>query len=395
MRPEVWITGMGAVTAAGLGIEAIDRLLEREQGALTTPSGLGGHSGGVAPDPVCGPAGRRLDRSARLFLAACREAWSHAGLDRPAEDVRAGVIEGSSLGPMADLLADHAESLAEPRRRARPSRLTRFMAGAGGAVFAQEAGIGGPVFHLSAGSVSAACAIGEGFARIAAGTLDLAVVGGGEAPLHPEVVRTFAEAGVLAPADGEQACRPFDQRRCGTVLGEGGAAVVLESSAHARRRGAIPLARVVGYGFCTESHGLTAPDPSGRGVLRAATEALADDPTGPAWVKAHGTGTILNDRAELSALSVLLGPTLSTVPVVSLKSTLGHCLGASGAVEAVAVVLALRAGFAPATIGFGEPDPVLPACGVAPHRQPVRRGPVLLLSESFGGRCTALAIGPM
>lgn len=393
MTREVWITGVGAVSAAGDGCAALGALIREGRSGVRPLDELSGRPGGAcAPRPRCG-AERRLDRSGAIFRAACQEAWASAGLAELSAPRRAGLIEGSSLGPMCGVLEDHARTLDDPRERGRPSRLTRFMTGAGGALFAQQAGIRGPVVHLSAGSVSGTCAIGEAFERVRSGRLDLAVAGGGETPLHPEIVATFASAGVLSPtADALEPCRPFDRRRSGTVLGEGGAALVIESAEHAHARGAAALARILGYGFCAEAYDLTAPDPDGGGIVGAATDALDGIPAAElGWVKSHGTGTRLNDAAELRALFRILGTALADTPVTSLKPALGHCLGASGAVEAAAVVLALRDGIVPATLGHRQCDPDLPACRV-PLTSAARSGPAILLSESFGGRCAAIVL---
>jgi 3-oxoacyl-[acyl-carrier-protein] synthase II len=393
MSGQVWITGIGAVTGAGPGCAALRALLGDARSAVRPDEMLGGRPVARCAPPARDRASRRLDRGAALFRAACIEAWEDAGLDGRPSPARAGLIEGSSLGPMCGVLEDHARLLDDPRHRARPSDLTRFMTGAGGALFAQEAGIRGPVFHLSAGSVSSACAIGDAFERVASGRLDVVVAGGAESPLHAGILATFEAAGVLSRADAAgEPCRPFDAARAGTVLGEGAAALVIESEAHARARGAAALACITGYGFCAEAYDLTAPDPEGTGVREAIGAALRSrPPSSIGWVKAHGTGTVLNDAAELRALSLLLGPALASLPVTSLKPSLGHCLGASGAVEAVAAVLALRESFVPATLGYHERDEALPAC-LVPRAALRRGGPALLLSESFGGRCAALVL---
>ncbi|HKP29054.1 MAG TPA: beta-ketoacyl synthase N-terminal-like domain-containing protein, partial [Gemmatimonadales bacterium] len=281
-------------------------------------------------------------------------------------------------------------STAGDARRAR--RLIRFMPGAGGATFAQERAIGGPVLHLSAGSVSATVAIGEAFLMIAAGRLDLAVAGGGEAPLHGEIVGTFREAGILSD-DAEWPCRPFDLRRSGTVLGEGGGAVVLEAAEHARRRGAEPLAVLRGYSTVTDQCGMVAPDANGAGVASAVRESLVmSGGTWPTWIKAHGTGTRANDLAECRGLWTVFEDELDTIPITSLKSTLGHALGASGALEFVATLFAMREGLLPATVGTSMPDPALPPCDIVTSPREVETRDVLLLSESFGGRSAALVV---
>jgi 3-oxoacyl-[acyl-carrier-protein] synthase II len=292
---------------------------------------------------------------------------------------------------MADLLDAHAACAATgPSARG----ILTFMTGAGGAAFAQERGFHGSVLHVSAGSVSAACAVGEACGKIASGEADLAVAGGAECPLHPDVVDTFAAAGILAGArGGDPSCRPFDARRAGTVLGEGAAAFTLEAEDHARRRGAACIARVAGFGLTCEGHSMVAPDPEGAGVARAVMKALDEvSPAGIDWIKAHGTGTLAGDEAECRGLAAVFGDRLAATPLTALKPALGHCLGASGAVEMAACVLALRAGFIPATLGSEEPDPSLAKLRLvcAPERCETRS--VLLLSESFGGRSAALVL---
>lgn len=392
MSPAVWITGLGAVSSAGVGSDALAGALEDSRPRLERLEELGGLAAGRLPNAPRSPAARRLDRSGAFFLAAAEEAWAKAGLsDESDPRGRRALVEGSSLGSMADLL-DTAAS----RRRPRPSHLVRFMAGAGGSTFAQEHGILGPVVHVSAGSVSGMCAIGEAVRWIRNGRADVVVAGGADCPLHPSIADIFRSAGVLSAASDEPPCRPFDHRRCGTVLGEGAGVLILESESHARRRGAEPLALITGYGFASEDHGMTAPDPEGTGLAVAIRAALREARIGSvAWIKAHGTGTPLGDAAECRALARVFGDELSHRPVASLKSRIGHCLGASGAVETVAVVLAGRRTAVPATLGTRESDPELPSCDIVTEGRRADPGDVLALAESFGGRCAALLVRPV
>lgn len=389
----MWVTGIGTVTGAGGGLDPLRSMLREAGSAVAPVPALGGRPAAAASAPPSTPATRRLDRSGRLFAAACEAAWDHAGLSSATLRLdRCGVIEGSSLGPMADLLAEHRAA----RRlggAARGAHLLRFMSGAGGAAFAQRHGLAGSVFALTAGSVSAAFAIGEASLKLRLGLLDVIVAGGGESPLDPEIVDCFAAAGVLAPTGGGSACRPFDRERCGTVLGEGAGALVLERADHARRRGATPLALVSGVGTSCESFSPVSPDPSGAGVTRATCAALqGTDPGDLGWIKAHGTGTRLNDAAECRGLAAALGPALGHAWLTSLKPAVGHCLGASAAVETVAAVLALQDGLVPATLNTAGIDPELPRCDVATSVRETRRPAVLLLAESFGGRCAATVL---
>jgi 3-oxoacyl-[acyl-carrier-protein] synthase II len=268
------------------------------------------------------------------------------------------------------------------------------MTGAGGAALAQLHGVRGPVLHLSAGSVSAACAVGEAFQKISLGLLDVVIAGGAECPLHPEIMDSFRSAGILSEPDGGVGgCRPFDRRRNGTVLGEGAGVVVLEAAEHALERGARPRAIVHGFGLSCEAYSMTAPDPEGSGVAEAARYALGTMTSSEiGWIKAHGTGTRLNDAAECRGLAMLFGDTLPSTPLTSLKPAIGHCLGASAGVELVGTVHALERGLVPPTLGSDEPDPDLPAHSVATATRPAPKNSVLLLAESFGGRCTALVL---
>src|SRR3954447_3732916 len=390
MSDGVWVTGIGAVSAAGIGVAPLATMLVMGRRAVRPIPSLDCMPAGLAPTPPRNPAGRHLDRSARFFPHAGEEAFHDARLeDGHFDPRRCGVLEGSSLGALSDLLTEHSER----RSAARPSRLVRYMPGAGGAAFAQLHGVRGPVLHLSAGSVSAAYAIAEGVEKIRSGRLDLVIAGGAECPLHEEVLASFEAAGILGSRDpGDAACRPFDPRRQGTVLGEGAGVLVLESAEHASRRGAWPRAVIRGHGISCESYSMTSPDPTGSGVAEAAREALAGLGEAPGWIKAHGTGTRLNDAAECRGLASVFGQTLASIPITSMKPALGHCLGASAAVEAVGAILALQQGIVPPTLDSDQPAPEFPPHRVATLGCRPAVDAVLLLAESFGGRCAALAL---
>ena len=402
---EVWITGCGAVSAAGSGTAALEAALFADRPLVVLEKGTGPPVG-RAPDLPASRQVRRLDRSARLFLAAATEAWEDARLpDTAPEPCRCAVIEGSSLGPMCELIEESERAGAGrdadrpgPARRGRPFDLVRFMTGAGGSFFAQMRGVRGPVLHVSCGSVSSTSAIGEGASWVASGRADLVVAGGADSPVHPDVLELFRAAGILAYRDGAPAaCLPFDERRCGTWLGEGAGVVVLESADAARARGQEPLAVLAGYGLSCEPNSMTAPDPAGGGLAAAVREALgvraieAGVP-GIGWIKAHATGTPRGDASECRGLEAALGPAFADLPISGLKPLLGHCLGASGAVEAVAALLALRREVIPATLGTERIDRDLPACRVVTSPVPLKAPGALLLSESFGGRSAALVL---
>jgi len=393
---RVAITGVGAVSAAGVGAPAlIDMLLDGRSG-VRPDAALGGLPAGAAPELPPDRRTRRLDRAARFFAAAGEEAWTDAGLPAEPEDGdRYAVIEGSSLGPLGDLLSEHQAFIERgDTRPPSPLTLIRYTPGAGGSLLAHEHHVHGPVFYLSAGSVSAMVAIGEAYSKVASGMVDVALTGGAECPLQRDIAAAFLVSGILARDNGTPAaCRPFDRHRAGTVLGEGAGALVLESEEHALARGARILALVTGFGMACETTSATAPDPEGTGVAAAARQALGE--TGVqdiAWVKTHGTGTKLNDAAECRGLARLLGARLAAVPLTSLKGAVGHAMGASGAIESVAATLALGRGLVPPSCGTEEVDPELGPCRIAMGAERSDAGRVLLLGEGFGGRCAALVL---
>lgn len=334
--------------------------------------------------------------NARRVAVTGDEAWTDAGLPAEPEDGdRYAVIEGSSLGPLGDMLSEHQAYLERgDTRPPSPLTLIRYTPGAGGSLLAHEHQVHGPVFYLSAGSVSAMVAIGEAYFKVASGMVDVALTGGAECPLQRDVAAAFLASGILARDNGTPAaCRPFDRHRAGTVLGEGAGALVLESEAHALARGARIHALVTGFGMACETTSATAPDPEGTGVVAAARQALGE--TGVrdvGWVKTHGTGTKLNDAAECRGLARLLGARLAEVPLTSLKGAVGHAMGASGGIESVAATLALGRGLVPRSCGTKEVDPDLGPCRIAMRPERSEAGRVLLLGEGFGGRCAALVL---
>jgi 3-oxoacyl-[acyl-carrier-protein] synthase II len=393
MSTEVWITGCGAVSAAGRDSAALDEAVRTGRSGVRPLAMFGNMPGGAVAEVPGDRNSRRLDRAGQLFVAAAEAAWQHAGSpDNGTTPDRTGLIEGSSLGPLAASLESSA-SETSGRRRPRATDIVRLMPGAGGAAFAQAHGIHGPVLHISAGSLSATSAIGEAFDKIANGRLDLVVTGGAECPFHPSIVSRFVAAGLIDVGANATACRPFDSDRQHTVLGEGAGALVLESLEHAMRRGAHPLAVIRGYGVACEAHSMSSPDPHGRAVTMAAKQALGH--TGaPVWIKTHGTGTRPGDASEYEGLCGVFGSQLAGIPITSLKPLLGHCLGASGSVETVAAVLALQGGFIPPTLGTEDIDKDFPYCDVVTQTCAAPRGPVLLLSQGLGGRAAALVIAP-
>lgn len=392
-RDEVWVTGLGAASPAGIGCRALSALLHERRSAVGPGNG-GPWRVGQCPALPADATTRRLGRDGRLFVIAAEEAWRDAELsDRAAADPRrCCVIEGSSLGPLPGAMTAACDRAARGLP-ARPTDLVRFMTGAGGAAFAQLHGVEGMVYQISAGSVAAAFAIGEAARRLWSGDADIVVTGGAESPIQDDVLATFAAAGILAAAGSDGRCRPFDRDRSGTVLGEGAGVLILERAAHARARGARPRAIIAGVGASAESAGMVGPAADGRGVAAAIHGAMVMHGSSDiGWIKAHGTGTRANDLAECRGLRSIFGPDLAALPLTSLKATIGHALGASAAIETVGALLALESGFIPPTCETETVDTALLPCTVALEPRPTRATSVLLLAESFGGRCAALVV---
>jgi 3-oxoacyl-[acyl-carrier-protein] synthase II len=266
-----------------------------------------------------------------------------------------------------------------------------LMSNAAAGTVAMRHGLLGESFGVASACAAGAHAIGTAVRMIRAGQADAVVTGGAEAALTGLARAGFAAMGATSELG---ISRPFDARRDGFVMGEGAGMLVLEDGDAAERRGARVLGEVLGYAATSDSHHLTAPEPEGRGAARAIRLALADADVEPGrldYVNAHGTSTELNDRAETAALKSALGDAAGGVPVSSTKSAIGHLLGAAGAVEAIATVLALRDRLIPPTLGYGEPEEGLDldyvpgsARLIPEHRNGNGARPAIGMSNSFG-----------
>lgn len=389
-RPEVVITGVGLRCAAGTGLRALSAALRSDRACLVaagTP--LPVPAVAACPDPVVAHPDLPDDRKSWLALAALHEAVEASGLcggwPRPE---RRGLYLGTGLssvtpGELAEdvyphlseagldedaVAADITKDRAAPRRHL-PARCAR--------VAAEVHGVRGPVRTSFSACAAAAQAQLAGLRALQRREVDVALVGGHDSMLHPLGMLSFVVLGALSPS----ACRPFDRRRNGFVLGEASAVFVLERREDAEARGAPVLARFLGGGTSADGHNVTAPHPEGQGAERAMRRALADAGVSPGQVdgiNAHGTGTPVGDRAEARAIARVFG---SGTPVCSTKGALGHAVAAAGALEAAVCVAALHGGFFPGTVGLQEVDPTF---GIEVQRTAVQCAPRVLLSNSFG-----------
>ncbi|WP_331772005.1 beta-ketoacyl-[acyl-carrier-protein] synthase family protein (plasmid) [Embleya sp. NBC_00888] len=402
---EVAVTGLGLVTAGGIGVEATWRTLcagvstaRRDPGLAGLPVDISCTVPGFAPDAILGRRlSRRMDRSAQMTVVAAREALADAALDPGTWDpTRVGVVIGAG-GPSMESLLTCMERLLTGRVTAiSPAGVPRSLPNTAATEVGLDLGAQGTNFAPAAGCASGATALGVARDLLRAGTLDIVFAGGVDIMCNPLTAAGFAQLGALSthPGDPAHACRPFDAERDGFVLGEGVGIVVLERPEHAHARRARVRSLLSGYGAANDAHHLTAPHPDGRGARLATLAALADAGWNPAdvdHVNTHGTGTLLNDAAEARFLAATFD---RCPPITAVKSVLGHTGGAGGAIEAIVTVLTLEHGSIPPTANHHRTDPDLgPDLDVVAKtpRRPVRLNTAISTSVAFGGQNAVLA----
>jgi 3-oxoacyl-[acyl-carrier-protein] synthase II len=407
VKRRVVITGLGAVTPVGNDITTIwDALVHGKSGIARTArfdaspyeSQVAGEVRGLEPTMYMDRKDvRRTDRFTHLAVAAATQALRDAKLEKAADPERAGTVISSGLGGIATMV----DQIMVMEQRG-PSRLSPFfvpmlMANAASAQVSMQFGLKGPsLTHVSA-CASSSHAIGEGGDIIRRGQADVMVAGGAEATVIPVVVAAFAAMKTLTRRndDPEAASRPFDKDRDGFVLSEGAAVVVLEELGHARARGARSYGELVGYGATADAYHITAPSPEGEGNARAMRMALAQAGLRPEqidYINAHGTSTQPNDREETAAIKHVFGEHAYKLLVSSTKSMTGHLLGAAGALEAIACLLAIRDGCIPPTINYTTPDPGLDLDYVPNTARARSITTALSNSMGFGGHNASLIL---
>ena len=405
---RVAVTGLGAITPGGLDPSALWEalLLGRSRaGDLPEMDETFGpvHIGcRVATDfdprvHLSHPETRRTDRTTQLGICAAMDAVADAGWEDPGGD-RTAIVVGTGLGGMIRPFLTALETLDEKGfMRVNPLTVPLIMPNATAGWLSMKLGVTGMATTVSQACSSGAAAIGDAARLVATGVVDRAVAGGTEALTHPIVIAAFARMEALSRRndDPEQASRPFDRDRDGFVLGEGAGFVTLEAEDLVAARGGRVRARVTGYGATSDAYHLVAPHEEGAGAIASMRAALADaglDPSAVAHVNAHGTSTELNDRMEALALNEVFGERVP--PVTANKGTIGHLVGAAGAVEAVAAIRSLETGLVPPTANYENPDPEIDLDIVAGTPREVAPGPVLSNSFAFGGHNVTLILEP-
>jgi 3-oxoacyl-[acyl-carrier-protein] synthase II len=398
---RVAVTGIGLITSLGSTRDTVwQSLVEGRSGigTVTRFDASGYRSSRVAEigdyerDAVFSRKDwRRLSRSDQIAVIATREALADAGIDDGTLNrTRVGISLGTGTGNMVQNEEWFAAARRRGTRRAPPTRIFNHFPNTPSDVVASCFAFEGPKSSVLAACSSGTVAIGHAAEAIAWGQIDVAVAGASDTLCR----LTLSGFNALRLVDAEP-CRPFCRTRRGMNIGEAAAILILEDLSRAKRRGARIYAEVAGYGVRCEAFHATAPEPEGRAVadlIEAALRAAHVAPDQVDHINAHGTATIQNDRAEARGLRLVFGDRCERIPVTSIKSMVGHCLSAAGAVEAAALALSIADGVVPPTINFREADPECPVDLVAPaaRRMPVKCG--VSTSLAFGGNDAALVL---
>jgi len=408
MTRRVVITGLGLITSLGQEVEDFwKRLLAGESGVSRIESfdpsrysvRIAGEIKDFNPEAWLDKrVARHMDRFAQMAVASAVQAVKDAGLDLAKEDpFRVGAIVGSGIGGLKELEEQHTRLLEKGPMRVSPFMVPKLMINAAAGQISILYGIKGPNAGVANACASANNAIGQALWTIELDEADVMIAGGSEAALTPMGLAGFCSARALSTRNDEpaRASRPFDRDRDGFVLSEGAGIVVLEEYEHARARGARVYAEFIGFGMSGDGCHIVQPDPEGRGAAAAMSQMLKDgraEAGSVDYINAHGTGTPLGDVSETKAIKTVFGEHARRLAISSTKSSVGHLLGASGGVELIATVLAIRDQVAPPTINLDEPDPEcdLDYVPLVPRPMKIRRA--ASNSFGFGGHNASLLI---
>jgi 3-oxoacyl-[acyl-carrier-protein] synthase II len=403
-KPRVVITGLGTINAVARDVPEFARALKEGRCGIGPVSVFDTaefrtHTGGeikdFTPTAAIPPeySLKRMSRADLIALTAALAALVDAGLLPLTQSLRekTGVVIGGGAGGMLECESVYADYLRGGGHSSRLSQFASFCCASSADHIASKLALMGPKTTFMTACSSAATALG--YARdLIAGNMAEVVIAGGTEPLCRI---TYAAFNALQAVDAEY-CKPFDKNRRGLSLGEGAGMMVLESLDHARRRGARIHAEILGYGVSCDAYHMTAPDPEASGAVRCIRAALQDAGVDAGlidYVNAHGTATPANDVMETRGIKAVFGPRAYRLPVSSTKSMIGHTLGASGALEAVACVLGIIHGFIPPTIHLTAPDPECDLDYVAEGSRKAEVNITLSNSFAFGGNNTSLVLG--
>ncbi len=406
---RVVITGTGAITPAGIGVDALWDAVSSGRCCISEiPEEFAEQHANVAGlipgyDPLeffSKKEARRNARFVQLAIVASDEALKQSGIELENEDLaRFACVFGSGIGGLAVFEKEVANLIEKGPRKVSPLFIPTMISNMAAGDLAIRYGLRGECTNIVTACATGTHCVGEAFRLIRTGYADMALCGGTEETISPIAIAGFANLGAITKAENPlDASKPFDVDRSGFVPAEGAGALVLESLDHALARGANIIAEVTGFGSTGDGYHMTAPEPSGEGAARAMAQALAEagfTPSELGHVNAHGTSTHANDAMEAAALKRLVGDELaSKVPVTSIKGATGHMLGGAGAVEAIVTALSVAKSCVPPTVGFSTPDPEAPANVSTELRENLPQLVALSNSFGFGGHNASIAISP-
>ena len=398
MKRRVVVTGLGVVSSLSNRVEDLwQRVLAGESGIYKIlqfdTTGHKVHFAGEVQDWTTGDymspkEAKRIDRFTQFAMVAGIDAVRDSGIDFSKDDpFRAGVILGSGIGGLHEIEAQVGRLLEKGPDKVSAFTIPKLMLNAASGQMSIEFGLRGPNYAVATACASATNAMGDALKAIQYDDADVMITGGSEAAITPMGVSGFANMRALSERNDEpqRASRPFDRDRDGFVLAEGAGMLVFEELEHARNRGAKIYAEVIGYGASADAGHITQPDEAGIGAARAMERAIVDakiDPADLGYINAHGTSTHLGDQAETAAIKQVFKEHARDVSISSTKSQMGHSLGASGGIELLLTVLAIRDGVIPPTINLENPDPL---CDLDyTPRQARQRRLKAAMSNSFG-----------
>lgn len=403
------ITGMGVVSPAGVGQDALWSAISQGRACSRRitrfdPAGFACQIAAEVPefraeDFMPHKRASHVERYAQFALAAAKMALADARLDVNAANAeRCGSIVGSAFGGLPMFEAEVPVMAKGGPRRVSPFLIPMFLSNLAPGEIAMEHGLKGVNYAVSVACASANNAVGLGLRHLRCGDADVILAGGAEASISPLIMAGFSQAKALAARFNdcpEKASRPFDAGRCGFVMGEGAAIVVLETLEHAQARGATIYAELAGFGATDDAYHITAPNPDAEQVVRAIRLALADaglTPNDVDYVNAHGTSTGLNDKTETLAIKRAFGDHANRLAISSTKSIVGHLLGAAGAVELAATLLCMKHGLVHPTINYETPDPDCDLDYVPNQARPMPIRAAISTALGFGGHNSVIAV---
>lgn len=408
MQDRIVITGMGTVNPLGLNVrDTWSNLIAGVSGVapitLFDSSPLQVHIAAEVknfkPENFMdAKEARRRDRFEQFTVAAAREALAHSGLQITEENSgRIGVIISSAIGGLHSLQEAILTNHTEGPRRVSPFLIPMLMANGGAGMTAIEFGIKGPCFSVASACASGSDGIGTALMMLRTGMIDAALAGAAESTITSTGVAAFDRVGAMSRRNDDYSMtpQPFDKNRDGLVMGEGAAVLVLERESSAKARSAMIFAELAGYGATADAYHVTAPHEYGQGgasAIRMALSSAEANIEDVGYVNAHGTGTLLNDQSETRAIKASFGDLAYKIPVSSTKSMTGHMMGATGALEAIFCVQAIREGILPPTIHYHTPDPECDLDYIPNTARDAKISLAISNAFGFGGHNAVLAL---